>query len=116
MRDFAAAVARLDAETDNRLGDFLFYDIGGLISDTPVRGTISDPADLSLIGLDAALDNVGTRRRLEINSTIVAKISRDDRIRSTHPLLAGHTWKPSGPPRQTRSGRYWLTDLVKVGS
>lgn len=115
MRSFAAAVARLDAEVDNHLGDFLFYDVGGILSAEPVRGTFSDPADLQIIGLDAALDQVGSRRRLEINANIVSQPAKIDRIRSDHPLVAGSTWKPLGWLR-TRSGRYWLIDLARTSA
>lgn len=115
MRSFAAAVARLDAEVDNHLGDFLFYDVNGILSAAPVRGTFSDPGDLQILGLDAALDQVGTRRRLEINATIVAQPTNRDRIRSEHPLVAGAVWKPTAY-RRTRNGRYWLIDLSKVSA
>lgn len=114
MRSFAAAVARLDAEVDNRLGDFLFYDVAGLRSSEPVRGTITDPADLQILGTDVGLDRVGQRRRLEISRLIVTKPTKLDRIRSNHPLLAGSIWKVSNW-RETRGSRNWLIDLERIG-
>ncbi len=114
MTPFQAAVARLDTEADTRLGDPLFYHLGGIISPTEVAGFITDPGEMALIGLDAALDSVGVRRRLEISRTIVATPSKEDRIESDHPHLAGFVWRPSAW-RATRGSRYWIMDLQKVG-
>ncbi len=112
---FAAAVAKMDAQADNRLGDSLFYHRGGLISTEPVKGFITDPAELALAGLDASLEtNTGRRRRLEISRQIVDKPTRGDRIESDHPLLAGATWMPSNWLAY-RGGRYWLMDLKVTG-
>jgi hypothetical protein len=113
MISFAAAVARLDAEADSRLGDFLFYDVGGIISSEPVNGFITDPAELQIEGLDASLDNVGKRRRLKISRVLVTTPTKNDRIRGDHPLLDGATWKPSNW-RPITNGRYWIMDLEKL--
>jgi hypothetical protein len=113
MKDFAAAVAMLDAKADARLGDSFFYDVGGFVSGDPVNGWIIDPAELSLEGLDAAIDAVGIRRRCKIARTIVAQPTREDRIRGDHRLLEGRTWKPTAW-RPITNGRYWLIDLERT--
>jgi hypothetical protein len=115
MKDFAAAVAMLDAKADARLGDSLFYDASGLPAADPVKGFIFDPAEIALEGLDVAVDQVGIRRRLKISRLIVPQWTRADRIRSDHGLLIGFTWKPTNG-RPITNGRYWLLDLEKVGS
>jgi len=113
MKTFAAAVAKLDAEADSRLGDSLFYDAGGAQASDPVFGFFSDPAEIALEGLDTPLDQVGTRRRLKIHRSIVSTPVRSDRIRSDHPLLDGQTWKPTNW-RPITNGRYWLMDLEQA--
>jgi hypothetical protein len=113
MVSFAAAVARLDAEADTRLGDFLFYDVGGIQSSEQVAGFFSDPAELQIEGLDAALDNVGRRRRLKISKKLVPNPSKTDRIRSDHPLVDGATWRPT-MWKPITNGRYWIMDLEKL--
>lgn len=114
MKGFAAALAKLDAEADARLGDFLFYDLAGIRSSEQVNGFFSDPADLALVGIDASLDQVGTRRRLKISAVLVRDPSKSDRIRSDHPLVDGHIWAPTNW-RRVQNGRYWLMDLEKKG-
>lgn len=113
--DFAAAVARLDAEADIRLGDSLFYFTGGLATVTPVKGFFSDPSDLTIRGLDAPIDNVAARIVLEISRDIVAQPSKNDRIRSDNKLVAGRVWRPSSW-RPVKTGRYWFIGLEKVGT
>lgn len=114
MIGFAAAVARLDAEADTRLGDFLFYDVAGIRSDTAVSGFVIDPAELTLEATDAPLDQVGQRRRLKINRLLVTQPSKEDRVRSEHALLADFIWAPTAW-RKITNGRYWLIDLEKKG-
>lgn len=108
--DYAAAAGRMDAAWDDRLGDTIFYSVGGA-EEVEIKGLVLDP-DAQDDFASGSLDELPQRKRVKVSRAVVPSPSRADRLRAD--LLGPGRWQPTSKKPRV-AGRYFIFDVQKVG-